>query len=318
MAFFDKFKEGLSKTRDFIMGQVNNIAAAFGIFDEEELEDLEMTLIRADLGAEVTDELMENLRREMKENMNRSAAFVMRTLKKDIREILGEKKELPLASDRMNVIMLVGVNGTGKTTTAGKLALRFSRQGKKVLMCAADTFRAAAIEQLEVWCERTGTPLIAQREGNDPAAVVYDSIKAAQARKSDVLIIDTAGRLHNKKNLMDELGKMTRILGRECPDAFLQTLLVIDATSGQNAVIQTETFTEVANVTGLVLTKLDGNAKGGIAVAVAKKSDVPIYLAGLGEGAEDLVDFDPDAFTDSLLPEEELEKLAKQEHSEEA
>lgn len=313
MGFFDKFKNGLTKTRDFLMGQVNNIAASLGFFDEEELEELEIALIRADLGASVTDRLMEDLRRQMREQKNKSSAFVLKTLKKDIRSILGEKESLSLCPDRLNVIMLVGVNGTGKTTTAGKLALRFSREGKKVLMCAADTFRAAAIEQLEAWCDRTGTPLIAQKDGNDPAAVVYDSIKAAQARKSDVLIIDTAGRLHNKKNLMDELGKITRILGRECPDALVQTLLVIDATSGQNAVIQTDTFTEVAKVTGLVITKLDGNAKGGIAVAVADKSAVPIYLAGLGEGAEDLVDFDPDAFVDSLLPDEDLEKLSNQE-----
>ncbi|NCC82530.1 MAG: signal recognition particle-docking protein FtsY [Clostridia bacterium] len=311
MALFDKFKQGLTKTRDFLMGQVSNIAAALGFFDEEELEELEIALIQADVGAACTDELMRALREKMRISKNRSTEFVLGTLKKEIRGILGEKEQLYLEPGKLNILMMVGVNGTGKTTTAGKMALRFSREGKKVLMCAADTFRAAAIQQLEAWCERTNTPLISQKDGKDPAAVVYDSIKAAQARGSDVLIIDTAGRLHNKKNLMDELGKIRRIIEREAPDAVVQTLLVIDATSGQNAVIQTATFTEVSDVTGLVLTKLDGSAKGGVAVAVAYQSNVPILLAGLGETAEDLVDFDPDAFVDSLLPEEELQKIAK-------
>ncbi len=311
MALFDKFKQGLTKTRDFLMGQVSNIAAALGFFDEEELEELEIALIQADVGATCTDELMTALREKMRISKNRSTEFVLGTLKKEIRGILGEKEQLYLEPGKLNILMMVGVNGTGKTTTAGKMALRFSREGKKVLMCAADTFRAAAIQQLEAWCERTNTPLISQKDGKDPAAVVYDSIKAAQARGSDVLIIDTAGRLHNKKNLMDELGKIRRIIEREAPDAVVQTLLVIDATSGQNAVIQTATFTEVSDVTGLVLTKLDGSAKGGVAVAVAYQSNVPILLAGLGETAEDLVDFDPDAFVDSLLPEEELQKIAK-------
>lgn len=311
MALFDKFKQGLTKTRDFLMGQVSNIAAALGFFDEEELEELEIALIQADVGAACTDELMTALREKMRISKNRSTEFVLGTLKKEIRGILGEKEQLYLEPGKLNILMMVGVNGTGKTTTAGKMALRFSREGKKVLMCAADTFRAAAIQQLEAWCERTNTPLISQKDGKDPAAVVYDSIKAAQARGSDVLIIDTAGRLHNKKNLMDELGKIRRIIEREAPDAVVQTLLVIDATSGQNAVIQTATFTEVSDVTGLVLTKLDGSAKGGVAVAVAYQSNVPILLAGLGETAEDLVDFDPDAFVDSLLPEEELKKIAK-------
>ncbi|NLF19887.1 MAG: signal recognition particle-docking protein FtsY [Clostridiaceae bacterium] len=311
MALFDKFKQGLTKTRDFLMGQVSNIAAALGFFDEEELEELEIALIQADVGAACTDELMTALREKMRISKNRSTEFVLGTLKKEIRGILGEKEQLYLEPGKLNILMMVGVNGTGKTTTAGKMALRFSREGKKVLMCAADTFRAAAIQQLEAWCERTNTPLISQKDGKDPAAVVYDSIKAAQARGSDVLIIDTAGRLHNKKNLMDELGKIRRIIEREAPDAVVQTLLVIDATSGQNAVIQTATFTEVSDVTGLVLTKLDGSAKGGVAVAVAYQSNVPILLAGLGETAEDLVDFDPDAFVDSLLPEEELQKIAK-------
>lgn len=312
MAIFDKFKQGLTKTRNFLMDQVNNIGARLGFFDEEELEELEMVLIQADLGANTVDKLMESLREKMRVQGNRSSAFVLSTLKSDMRKILGESPILKLEDNRLNIIMLVGVNGTGKTTTAGKLALRYTSEGKKVILCAADTFRAAAIEQLEVWAQRTHTPLIKQEGGKDPAAVVYDSIQAAKSRRSDLLIIDTAGRLHNKKNLMDELGKISRIIAREAGDARLETLLVIDATSGQNAILQTQTFTEVAQVSGLVITKLDGNAKGGIAVAVADQSQVPILFAGLGEKAEDLQDFNADYFVDSLLPNEELEKLAKE------
>lgn len=311
MAFFDKFKEGLAKTRDFFLGQVNQIAAAFGSFDEEEIEDLEMTMIQADIGAETTDKLILKLKEAMKRERDNTTPFVLRNLKSNMREILGEPKRLELEQGKLNIIMMVGVNGTGKTTTAGKLALRFQRENKKVILCAADTFRAAAIQQLEEWAKRTNTMMISQKDGNDPAAVVYDSIQAAQSRNADVLIIDTAGRLHNKKNLMDELGKISRIISREAADAALQTLLVIDATSGQNAVLQTETFTEVANVTGIVLTKLDGNAKGGVAISVADRSRVPIILVGLGESVEDLVDFDTDSFIDSLIPEEELNSISK-------
>jgi len=198
---------------------------------------------------------------------------------------------------------MVGVNGTGKTTTAGKLCARFKQQGLKVIMGAADTFRAAAIEQLAIWGERTGTPVIAHAEGSDPAAVVFDAIQSAKARKADVLILDTAGRLHNKGNLMEELGKIRRIISREVPEARCETLLVIDATTGQNAVHQAKVFQEVANVTGLVITKLDGNAKGGVAIAVAAETRMPIYLAGLGEKVEDLTDFDSFSFVQSLLPE---------------
>ena len=202
----------------------------------------------------------------------------------------------------MNVIFLVGVNGTGKTTTAGKLALRYGKEGKSVLMAAADTFRAAAIEQLAIWADRTGCDIIAHAEGGDPASVVYDAIQAAKSRGTKVLIIDTAGRLHNKKNLMDELGKMRRIIDREAPEANIQTILVIDATTGQNAILQAETFAEVAKVDSIAVTKLDGNAKGGIAVAVAYTTGYPIVLAGLGENADDLVDFDPVSFVESLVP----------------
>lgn len=312
MGLFDKFKQGMTKTRDFLMHQVEAITASLGFFDEEELDDLEMTLIQADLGAATTDKLMENLRSQMKSQGKKSTEFVLKTLKESMVNILGENQTFELVPGKLNIILMVGVNGTGKTTTSGKLALRYKKQGKKVLLCAADTFRAAAIEQLEVWAERTDTPLISSHTGADPAAVVYDSIQSAKARDTDVLIIDTAGRLHNKKNLMDELGKIERIIRREAPDAAIESFLVLDATSGQNAIVQTHTFTDIANVTGLIITKLDGNAKGGIAVAVADQSSLPIYFAGLGEGAEDLVDFDSKYFVDSLLPDEALAELAKQ------
>ena len=311
MGLFDKFKAGLGKARDFISNQMSSLAATFGIFNEEELEELEMILISADLGAATTDKLMGKLRTEMKAKANKKSDFVLRTLKSGIREILGEKENLEIENNKLNILLMVGVNGTGKTTSAAKLAHRYKNEGKKVLMCAADTFRAAAIEQLETWAERTNTPIVAQKGGNDPAAIVYDAIHSAKARNTDVLIIDTAGRLHNQKNLMDELAKIKRIIDREAPEAKLETLLVIDATSGQNAVIQTQIFTEIVDVTGIILTKLDGSAKGGVAIAVSDLAKTPIYFAGLGEKVEDLLDFDPDYFIDSLLPDEVLNDLAK-------
>ena len=310
MGLFDKFKRGLGKARDFISDQFSNIAASFGVFNEEELEDLEMLMIASDMGAQTTDKLMENLRSEMRTKGNKKSDFVLHTLKTSIREILGKKETLNLADDKLNIIIMVGVNGTGKTTSAGKLAYRFKEEGKSVVIAAADTFRAAAIEQLEVWANKSNTPLIAQKQGTDPAAVVYDSIASAKGRNSNVLIIDTAGRLHNQKNLMDELAKIRRIVDREAPEANVETLLVIDATSGQNAVIQTQMFTEFVDVTGLILTKLDGSAKGGVVIAVSDLAKTPIYYVGLGEDVEDLVEFEPDYFVDSLLPDDTLDGIA--------
>ena len=303
MGLFNRFKKGLTKTRDAITQGFRNVATVFGYIDLDELDELEVILIQADVGAAASEQIIANTKAEVKESRNNRSDHVIQLLKKEVLTILGDQATLQLETGKLNILLMVGVNGTGKTTTAGKLAARYRAQGQTVMMAAADTFRAAAIEQLQVWGERTGTEVITGPEGSDPASVVYTAIEQAHARKVDLLIIDTAGRLHNKKNLMDELGKIRRIISRQAADAKVETLLVIDATTGQNAVLQTKAFTEVSDVTGLVITKLDGNAKGGVAVAVAHEAKVPIYLAGLGEDVEDLVDFDPVLFTNSLIPE---------------
>lgn len=308
MGLFDKFKEGLSKTRDFFSQQVSNLSAKFGVFNEEELEELEMLMIASDMGVKTTDKLMDELRSRMQKEGNKNSDFVLKTLKDEMREILGTQEDLVLDDSKLNIIVMVGVNGSGKTTSAAKLAKQYKDEGKKVILSAADTFRAAAIEQLEEWANRTNVPIISQKQGTDPAAVVYDSIASAKANDADVLIIDTAGRLHTQKNLMDELEKVIRIVKREAPEANKEILLVLDATSGQNAVIQTEQFSDAVDVTGLILTKLDGSAKGGVALAVSDIAKKPIYFAGLGEQIDDLVSFNPDYFIDSLLPEDLLEK----------
>lgn len=303
MGILDIFKKGLEKTRGFVSDGFTKISAKMGRFDEDMLEDLETLLVQADVGVGATLSIMDAIRENIKVTGDASREAVLRSLSEHMLSILGEKKTLTLEENSLNIILMVGVNGTGKTTTAGKLCLRYKSQGKKVLLAAADTFRAAAIEQLVIWGERTQTPVISHEEGSDPAAVCYDAIHAALARKVDVLIIDTAGRLHNKQNLMDELTKINRIIEREAPSAFCQSLLIIDATTGQNAVIQSEVFSKSVKLTGVGITKLDGNAKGGVAISVAYSSHCPILLAGLGEGAEDLMDFDPVAFVASLLPE---------------
>ncbi len=303
MGIFDAFREGLTKTRNFVADGFAKISARMGRFDEEMLEDLETLLVQADVGVGATISIMDAIRSEMKRTGDASREAVLHTLSVQMRAILGEKHPLELQSGKLNILLMVGVNGTGKTTTAGKLCYRFRAEGKKVILAAADTFRAAAIEQLQVWGERTDTPVIAHTEGSDPAAVCFDAIRSAQAKKADLLIIDTAGRLHNKQNLMDELSKIRRIIEREAPDAFCQTILIIDATTGQNAVIQAEVFSQAVELTGVGITKLDGNAKGGVAVSIAYSAHCPILLAGLGEGVSDLTDFDPDAFVASLLPE---------------
>jgi len=303
MGLFDSFKRGLQKTRDVFAGGFNRIAASMGFFDEDMLDDLEVLLIQADVGAANAAEMMQAIRQQIKATGDASREAVLEELRRQMLKLLGTDRRLEVQSGQLTILLMVGVNGTGKTTTAGKLCARFKQQGLKVIMGAADTFRAAAIEQLAIWGERTGTPVIAHAEGSDPAAVVFDAIQSAKARKADVLILDTAGRLHNKGNLMEELGKIRRIISREVPEARCETLLVIDATTGQNAVHQAKVFQEVANVTGLVITKLDGNAKGGVAIAVAAETRMPIYLAGLGEKVEDLTDFDSFSFVQSLLPE---------------
>ncbi len=302
MGLLDVFKKGLASTRNFFAGGFTKIAASTGHFDEDMLDDLEELMIRADCGVPASDDIIGRVKENIRKTGDDSRDAVLDSVRTRMTEILGEKSVIELVPGKLNIILMIGVNGTGKTTTAGKLALRWKNEGKKVILGAADTFRAAAVDQLKAWGERTGTTVISQgTDGADPAAVVYDSVHAALSRKADVLIVDTAGRLHNKKNLMDELAKIRRIISREAPEAEVKSLLIIDATTGQNAVIQAESFGEVTGIDYIGITKLDGSAKGGVAIAVAYQSGKPIVLAGLGEGAEDLVDFDPGVFVNSLL-----------------
>lgn len=302
MGLFEKFRQGLSKTRSFIAQGFAQITAVFSGSDEELIEELEMLFIQADIGQATTERLLAALREDLKRSHDHGEEHVRSVLKAAMLELLGERRPFVPAPDRLQVVFMVGVNGTGKTTTLGKLAMRFKNEGKKVLIAAADTFRAAAIEQLTHWAGLSGTELIAHRSGADPAAVVFDATQAALARGCDLLLIDTAGRLHNKQNLMEELGKMRRTIDKAAPGCAVETLLVIDATTGQNALLQADAFGKITPLSGLVITKLDGNAKGGVTLAVADKLRVPIYYAGLGEGVDDLVDFEPEYFVDSLLP----------------
>ena len=302
MGLLDIFKKGLTNTRNFFAGGFTKIAASTGHFDEDMLDELEELMIRADCGVPASEDIITRVKEDIKKTGDDSHEAVLGSVRTRMTEILGDKSVLEIVPGKLNIVLMIGVNGTGKTTTAGKLALRWKNEGKKVILGAADTFRAAAVDQLKAWGEKTGTTVISQgSDGADPAAVVYDSVHAALSRKADVLIVDTAGRLHNKKNLMDELAKIRRIIAREAPDAEVKALLIIDATTGQNAVIQAESFGEVTGIDYVGITKLDGSAKGGVAIAVAYQSGKPIVLAGLGEGAEDLVDFDPEIFVDSLL-----------------
>lgn len=304
MGLFDTFKRGLDKTRKFFGGGFTKIAAMTGHFDEDQLDELEELMVRADCGVQASMDIIERVKQDIKKTGDNSKEAVLGSVKVRMTEILGDKTRYELEEGKLNILLLVGVNGTGKTTTAGKLAARYKAEGKKVIIAAADTFRAAAVEQIKVWGERTGTTVISQgSDGSDPAAVVYDSVHAAIARKADVLIVDTAGRLHNKKNLMDELGKIKRIIAREAPDSVVKSMLIIDATTGQNGVLQAQSFADVVDLDYLGVTKLDGSAKGGVIIAVAYNCKVPVVLAGLGEGIEDLVDFDPVIFIDSLLVE---------------
>jgi len=303
MGIIDVFKRGLTKTRNFVTDGFAKISAKMGRFDEDMLDELETLLVQADVGVGATLSIMDAIRESIRTTGDASRENVIRILSAEMHRILGPAKKLSTEDQTLNIILMVGVNGTGKTTTAGKLCHRFKHEGKKVMLAAADTFRAAAIEQLEAWGEMTNTTVISHAEGADPAAVCYDAVHAAISRRADVLIIDTAGRLHNKQNLMDELSKISRVIEREAPSAFCQTLLIIDATTGQNAVIQADVFSKTVKLTGIGITKLDGNAKGGVALAVAYSSKCPIILAGLGESVDDLMDFDPDAFISSLLPD---------------
>ncbi len=298
---FERLKQGLTKAKQGITDKIDDVLKSYTKVDEELLEELEEILITADVGVNTTMDIIDKLRDEIKENKITEPIEVKEALKNIIEEILTNETSTLNVEKSPTIILMVGVNGVGKTTTIGKLANRYKQEGKKVLLAAGDTFRAAAIEQLEVWASRSNVDIIKHQEGADPGAVVFDAIKAAKARKVDLLICDTAGRLHNKANLMNELGKVFKIVDREFPEANKEVLLVVDATTGQNAVLQAKTFKEVADITGIVLTKLDGTAKGGVVLAVKSEVDVPVKLIGVGEKVEDLQDFDAKAFSNALF-----------------
>jgi fused signal recognition particle receptor len=303
VGFFDRLKEGLSKTKEALVGKVTSIMTVFRKIDDEFFEELEEALIQGDVGVETSMKLVEALRREVKVRGLKNGEELIPVLKELVAQMLGDQTEpLSLVPGGLTVILVVGVNGVGKTTTIGKLAHHLKAdRGLKVMLAAADTFRAAAIDQLKVWGERADVPVVALPEGADPAAVAFDGIKEAREAGADVLIVDTAGRLHNKVNLMEELRKIKRVLQREIPDAPHETLLVLDATTGQNAVQQTKLFKEVAGVTAIALTKLDGTAKGGVVLAVKQQEGVPVKLIGVGERLDDLQPFDPKAFAEALF-----------------
>ncbi len=301
-----KFKDGLSKTRDSFAERVNDLLSRYRKVDEDFFEELEEILIQADVGVETVMELVDDLRMEAKKNKIVDSEGLKPLLTEKFVDILAksdEEETLNIPDDRLGVILFVGVNGVGKTTTIGKMAHLFKNAGKKVILAAGDTFRAGAIEQLEVWGERAGVDVIKHKPGSDPAAVVFDAIQAAQSRQADILLCDTAGRLQNKKNLMDELNKVHRVIKREIPDAPHETLLVLDATTGQNALSQAKLFGEAAGVTGIVLTKLDGTAKGGIVIAIRNELDLPVKYVGLGEKLDDLQPFQAEQFVHALFAE---------------
>ena len=297
----ERLKQGLTKAKQGITDKIDDVLKSYTKVDEELLEELEEILITADVGVNTTMDIIDKLSDKIKENKITEPAGVKAELKNIIEEILTNENSTLNVEKSPTIILMVGVNGVGKTTTIGKLANRYKQEGKKILLAAGDTFRAAAIEQLEVWAGRSNVDIIKHQEGADPGAVVFDAIKAAKARKVDLLICDTAGRLHNKANLMNELGKVFKIVDREFPEANKEVLLVVDATTGQNAVVQAKTFKEVADITGIVLTKLDGTAKGGVVLAVKSEVDVPVKLIGVGEKVEDLQDFDAKAFSEALF-----------------
>ncbi len=300
MAFLDKLKAGLKKTKDALFAPIDQMLKAFTKVDEELLEELEEMLICADVGATATDEIIEKLRDDIKEEKIKNADDVRAYLKATLKEMIGEGEPLRLET-KPSVILVIGVNGAGKTTSIGKISNKLRSEGKRVVVAAADTFRAAAIDQLAVWCERSGVDLVKQSEGSDPAAVVYDAINYAKNKGADVLIVDTAGRLHNKKNLMNELEKINRVISRELPDASRENLLVLDATTGQNAVLQAKEFKNAAAITGLVLNKLDGTAKGGIVLSIKKELNIPVKFIGVGEKIDDMQPFSAEEFISALF-----------------
>ena len=303
MGLFDKLKNGLTKTRESIAKQVNNVFSVFVKVDDELFENLEEALIMADIGVETSSYIIEKLRDNVKHKHITDGNLVKEELKSIISEILSALDTTVNTSTTPSVILVIGVNGVGKTTSIGKIASHYKSMGKKVLLAAADTFRAAAIDQLDIWAQRSGCDIIKHQENSDPAAVVFDACTAAKARGADILICDTAGRLHNKKNLMAELAKINRVIERELPDSARETLLVLDATTGQNAVSQAKLFSEAADITGIILTKLDGTAKGGIVISIAKEQNVPVKFVGVGEGIDDLQEFNSDDFAKAIFEE---------------
>ena len=303
MGFFEKLGEGLRKTRDSIFGSIAGLVNAGEITDEL-YDDLEEQLILADTGADVAMRLVEELRQEVRRKHLKTGADALEALKGIIREMLRADGEMQL-SGRPAVVLVIGVNGVGKTTSIAKLAHLYKQQGKRVMLAAGDTFRAAAAEQLCVWAERADVPVVKHNEGADPAAVLFDAVQSAAARGYDMVICDTAGRLHNKKNLMDELSKISRVVHKACGTASVETLLVLDAITGQNAISQASQFIDAAGATGIVLTKLDGTAKGGAVISIKAKLGLPVRFVGVGEGMDDLMEFDPDAFVDALFMREE-------------
>ena len=304
MGFFKKLSQGLKKTRDSISGAVGSMLSAFTRIDEDLFEELEEILVMSDIGIHTSTKICDILRQRVKDEKVKEPVLIKQMLAETVAEMIDGDKELHI-STKPSVVFVIGVNGVGKTTTIGKIASQLKSQGKNVILGAADTFRAAAIDQLAVWADRAGVDMVKSAEGADPASVVFDTIAAAKARGSDVIICDTAGRLHNKKNLMHELAKMYRIIKRELPEADVETLLVLDATTGQNAVNQARDFKEVADITGIVLTKLDGTARGGVVLAIMDELKIPVKYVGVGEQIDDLQPFNPTEFAKAIFTEEE-------------
>ena len=301
MGFFDKLKQGLNKTKTSIDDKINNVFSNFRKVDEELLEELEEALIMSDLGMETSVQIIDNLRTRAKKEKIEDEEDIKKALREEMESMLSELDNSLNIETTPSVILVVGVNGVGKTTSIGKIANKLQKQGKKVMLAAADTFRAAAVEQLEIWANRVGCDIVKKEEGADPASVVFDAIKQAKANNVDVLICDTAGRLHNKKNLMDELSKINKIIDRELPNSSKETLLVIDVTTGQNAISQTKAFKEIVNITGIVLTKLDGTAKGGVVIGISNENKIPVKFIGVGEQIDDMEEFNAEEFIKAII-----------------
>ena len=301
MGFFDKLKQGLTKTKESINDKINNVFSNFRKVDEELLEELEEALVMSDIGMETSVKIINNLRERVKKEKIEESEQVKEALREEIEKILEEPDNSLKLETKPSVILVIGVNGVGKTTSIGKMAARLARDGKKVVVAAADTFRAAAVEQLEIWAKRAGAEIVKRQEGSDPASVVYEAIDITKKENADVLIIDTAGRLHNKKYLMDELNKIQKVVNKEMPESSKEVLLVIDATTGQNAISQVKAFKEQADITGIVLTKLDGTAKGGVVVGIVQENNIPVKFIGVGEQIDDMEIFNAKDFAKAII-----------------